>query len=442
MTPKWEHETTVDAPGDVAWPEGFDPDGLQPGDKLPTDVTRDGYTFDGWVDEDGHPITSVPTYGGTVTPVFTPNERGGVDDIVGSLDDGTLSDEDQQKTYKVGDTLPTPTKDGYAFDGWYDEQGNKVDTVPADGKVSAKWSLKALTRLSGGGRYDTMGELVSEAYPDTADTVIVASGENYPDALAASGLSGVLDAPIVLTGTDELSAQAAEQLDRLQPSTIIIAGGGAAVSDTVKARLADYGRVERLSGSSRYETSYLLYERGGDGWGTTAIVATGAGYADALSVSSYAYAGKAPVFLCDPATGLTDQQKTALGSFERVIVVGGSAAVPDEYVSGLPGVERLSGAGRYETSVKLAEWTAQNGLGMDGVVYATGENFPDALVSGPLAGRNNAPVLLVGAPDSATVSYSAQAKGQVSKAYVAGGEGAVGADTMTALADALGITKQ
>ena len=210
----------------------------------------------------------------------------------------------------------------------------------------------------------------------------------------------------------------------------------------MEAALESYaGEVVRLGGATRYDTSYLLYERGVGSWADTAIVATGAAYADALSVSSYAYAGKAPVFLCDPVTGLTDEEHTALLQFNRVLVVGGEQAVPAGYVADLSGVVRCAGVGRYETSVALAEWTQQNGLDMDGVVYARGDDYPDALVSGPLAGRNNAPVLLVSVPDGPSVSYSAGFNGQVSKAYAAGGVAAVSQDTANALADALGIAR-
>ena len=222
--------------------------------------------------------------------------------------------------------------------------------------------------------------------------------------------------------------------------------GAVAVSDNVAVELAKYASnpVERLFGSSRYDTSYKLYQRGGEEWGGTAVVATGANYADALSVSSFAYAGKASVFLCDPNAGLTSKQQAALEEFDRIVVVGGSGAVPDRYVTYLFGgkVKRLVGDSRYGTSKVLAEWVQnESGLGMsmDGVVYATGENFPDASVSGPLAGTNRAPVLLVGAPNTPTVAYSEQFRGQVTKAYVAGGEGAVSDKTMTALANALGL---
>ncbi len=64
-----------------------------------------------------------------------------------------------------------------------------------------------LTRLSGITRYDTMSRIVDTAFPDTASTVVIASGENYPDALAASGFAGVKDSPILMTDPLYLSNQ-------------------------------------------------------------------------------------------------------------------------------------------------------------------------------------------------------------------------------------------
>lgn len=165
-------------------------------------------------------------------------------------------------------------------------------------------------------------------------------------------------------------------------------------------------KVDRVYGDTRVDTSLELYRAGGSRWGDTAIVATGANYADALSVSSYAYHAKAPVFLCDPSTGLTAAQRTALNGFKHVLVVGGEAAVPSSYVAGLSDVVRLQGATRYETSVEIARWASSNGLHMDGAVFATGANFPDALAAGPLAGVNGGVVLLVDGPSSPAVSYA------------------------------------
>ena len=339
-----------------------------------------------------------------------------------------------------------PTRAGHTFQGWYTSRdgGSKYDfgtAVTGDVTLHAHWAKEpaALRRLSGATRYDTMERIVGAGGWRSGGTVIVASGGNYPDALAASGLAGVLDAPIVLTDGNTLSVQASARLTSLAPSRIIVAGGRAAVSDGVVAALRGIcPDVERVAGETRVDTSLELYRKG-SGWGSTAILATSGNFADALSVSSYAYAAKAPVFLVDPGTGLTRAQKAALGTFGQVLVVGGENAVPSRHVAGLPGVTRLSSATRYETSERIAEWTTGHGLGMDGVVYATGANFPDALAAGPLAGRAGAVTLLVADAHSPAVSFSADYRGKVDRAYVVGGENAVSRATADAIADGLGL---
>ena len=428
------------------------------GRMLPANTfTRDGYTFSGWntrangsgtAYRDRQSVTDLAKSSNETVTLYarwTPNTYS----IRYDLDGGKLpTNAPTSRKYGQATNLPTPTKSGHIFVGWYDASGKKVSAVPSnskDVKLKARWtraSAAQLKRLGGADRYDTMARIVTEAYPKTAQTVLVASGENYPDALAASGLSGVLDAPVVLTASGSLSPQAASQLKRLHPKRIVIVGGTNAVSQRVQLRLKDYApAVERLGGSDRYHTSYLLYQRGGRSWGSTAVVATGSNYADALSVSSYAYAGKAPVFLCDPGSGLTPQQRAALRKFGRVLVVGGEQAVSSRHLAGLPRATRLGGSDRYHTSTLLAQWTQSNGLNMNGAVYATGGNFPDALVAGPLAGRNKAPVLLVSGPRDSAIQHSTRSKHKVSKAYVVGGLNAVNAPTANAIADALGMRR-
>ena len=353
----------------------------------------------------------------------------------------------QSVRYGSKATQPTdPTRTGHTFQGWYTARsgGSKYDfnqTVTGDVTLYARWVKEpaALRRLSGATRYDTMEKIVGTGGWKSGGTVIVASGGNYPDALAASGLAGVLDAPIVLTDGSALSVQASARLTGLAPSRIIVVGGRAAVSDGVVAALRGIcPDVERVAGETRVDTSLDLYRKG-SGWGSTAILATSGNFADALSVSSYAYAAKAPVFLVDPGTGLTQAQKAALRTFKQVLVVGGENAVPSRHVAGLPGVTRLSGATRYETSERIAEWATGHGLGMDGVVYATGANFPDALAAGPLAGGAGAVTLLVEDAHSPAISFSAGYKGKVNRAYVVGGVNAVSQNTADVIADSLGL---
>ena len=413
---------------------------------LPT-ATRTGYAFQGWYTarDGGTKVSPSTTMGAADTTLYA---RWSVNSYTVSFDsDGGSNVPAQKVRYGSKASRPAdPTRAGHTFQGWYTSRdgGSKYDfgtAVTGDVTLHAHWAKEpaALRRLSGATRYDTMERIVGAGGWRSGGTVIVASGGNYPDALAASGLAGVLDTPIVLTDGNTLSVQASARLTSLAPSRIIVAGGRAAVSDGVVAALRGIcPDVERVAGETRVDTSLELYRKG-SGWGSTAILATSGNFADALSVSSYAYAAKAPVFLVDPGTGLTRAQKAALGTFGQVLVVGGENAVPSRHVAGLPGVTRLSGATRYETSERIAEWTTGHGLGMDGVVYATGANFPDALAAGPLAGRAGAVTLLVADAHSPAVSFSADYRGKVDRAYVVGGENAVSRATADAIADGLGL---
>lgn len=72
----------------------------------------------------------------------------------------------------------------------------------------------------------------------------------------------------------------------------------------------------------------------------------------------------------------------------------------------------------------------------NGVVFATGSNFPDALVAGPFAGKNNSMVLLA---DDATIQWAAKYREDVNKAFIAGGPSAVSEDTANIIASYLNL---
>lgn len=326
--------------------------------------------------------------------------------------------------------------------GWQYTSSGQINGISGNVDMSAfgNKTYSVIKRLAGSTRYDTMVSVVSEGAWSAGGTVIVASGENYPDALSASGLAGVYGAPIVLTEGNKLSPQATEQIRSLRPSRIIVVGGLSVISGNVLVSLQGIcSKVSRIAGATRTDTSSALYRDGGNAWGSTAIVVSAANYPDALSVSPYAYAEKAPVFLCDPVIGLTDEQRVALKNFKRVLVVGGENAVPSRFVQDLPGVIRRAGATRYETSMAVADWGLSNGLREDAIVYAAGLNFPDALTAGPLAGRNGSVLLLVDSSSNSTVSYSVKFRGKTTKAWIVGGTSAVSQMTANRIADNLSM---
>ncbi|MCT8157705.1 cell wall-binding repeat-containing protein [Bifidobacterium polysaccharolyticum] len=330
--------------------------------------------------------------------------------ITGQSPNGVLAPDNSKVTW------PAPASDSdvwFKFDTDVSTQNN-VKLGHYSGQVMQFRSV--IQRLSGNDRYDTMGEIVEEAYNDISkDTVIVASGDNFPDALAASGFSGLADAPVILTNSYRLSARADGQISRLKPKKVVVIGGESAVSDSVvnqiEKRVARDAKVVRISGDTRRDTANEIFAQAkkqvGANWqDDTAIIATGENFTDALSISAYAQKNKYPVFLSGK-TGLDASTiKDIKGyGFTKIVIAGGSAAVPNSVIAQLKGagvsesnIVRLGGATRYQTSLEIAKF-AYSDLRPATPVFATGENFPDALAGGVLAGRKAAPLLLV-SPDT------------------------------------------
>ena len=102
----------------------------------------------------------------------------------------------------------------------------------------------------------------------------------------------------------------------------------------------------------------------------------------------------------------------------------------------LSNIQRFRGDTRYETSAKIAEYEKTQGMTTDGVIFAAGTNFPDALVAGPFAGKNNSIVLLA---DDTTIEWATEYTREVSKAFIAGGSSAVSEEIAYSIASLLNL---
>jgi putative cell wall-binding protein len=267
-------------------------------------------------------------------------------------------------------------------------------------------------RIAGTNRYGTAKAIAAQPDFVGAKVAILATGQNFPDALAASGVAGAkTPAPIVLTESNNYTQEAKDALNALsQVTDVIIVGGTAAVSDAVKdAVTADGFNVTRLAGTNRYGTAAAIANAigvanvGKVGGKATAFVANGQNFPDALAGGPAAYAGKMPILLVTPSSvpAETSQALKDL-AIKHVIVLGGTAAVSDATKTAIDGItggdsERLAGVNRYSTAVAVANFELGTlaSLGFDGKAFllANGQNFPDALAGGPLGGDPE-PILL------------------------------------------------
>lgn len=97
----------------------------------------------------------------------------------------------------------------------------------------------------------------------SAQAVRLARADQFADALAASTLAFVSDAPVLLTGTGELPDVVVDEIDRVLPdgAPVFLLGGEAAISASVAQAVADLGHpVVRLSDGDRIGTALAVAE--------------------------------------------------------------------------------------------------------------------------------------------------------------------------------------
>lgn len=323
---------------------------------------------------------------------------------------------------------------GYIYDGTT-EPGTPFD-----------YTVKVWHRLAGNRRYDTMEEIVKTGFDDSGSTVVVATGSSFKDALAAAGLAGIYDAPVILTDGKNLSPQAEKQLKRLEPYDVIIAGGESAVSQNVENRIYEvtstWPDVRRYYGQTSAGTSAALAIAGANSWSDTAIIATNKTFKDALSAAPISYSLSMPILLADNGKSLNADVLNALKEceIEKVIIVGGKLAVTENVEKQLinngiakNSISRIAGDTAVDTSALIAEYGLSHGMTINKMGVATSQNYPDALAGAAFCGHNNSVLVLADEKAMKNTSFPTEYKRNFIEGYIFGGEAAVSEKVLKAL---------
>lgn len=168
-----------------------------------------------------------------------------------------------------------------------EEALNKISNIP-------------VKRLAGANRYDTCQQISQYINVKQGTPVIISSGNNYPDALAISGVGGQLGYPILLVEKDNIPSNILGEITKIKPSTVYIVGGTGVVSDAIKTQLINIGMssIVRLGGQDRYETAALIADNFKNVT-TSDIYVTGQDFHAALSAAPLAAKEKASIILID-----------------------------------------------------------------------------------------------------------------------------------------------
>lgn len=275
---------------------------------------------------------------------------------------------------------------------------SNIPEVPTNGDIS-------LNTVSGSNRLETAIKISQNLYPNgfpqekQEKTVILTTGYDFADALSAGPLTGLYDkAPILLTPANGLDEAAKQEIVRLGATKVVMIGGKVALSQNVEDALKSMNlEVERISGTTRYETNLKILEKLGNINGL--FVAYGGNFPDALSVAPIA-ANKNWGILLVQKDQVAPLQSINLQNNE-IVIAGGTGVISNQIQQQLksyyPGskITRLAGENRYETNLKILKHF-QSSLQSSKLILTTGKDFPDALAAAPLSIGTNAPLILIG----------------------------------------------
>lgn len=266
-------------------------------------------------------------------------------------------------------------------------------------------------RLYGPNRYKTSINISTKFSNTSVKNVIIASGNNFPDALAGSVLSKKLEAPILLAGNSK-----GDNVDTIKyikdhlssNGSIYLLGGQASINEEFVSSLKSEGfkNIVRLGGKDRFETNSSIIKFMNVKKHTPVVIVNAYGFADALSISSIASLKGYPIIMTS-GTDLPEKCRDILKDIEpsQIYVIGGVSSVDDTILAEIQtlipslkdsNIKRIQGINRYETSLSICKYF---NFDTESAVLANGKNFPDALSGSALASKLNTSIILTDGKD-------------------------------------------
>lgn len=266
-------------------------------------------------------------------------------------------------------------------------------------------------RIAGRTRVETAVAL--SAARGRARTVVVAPSGTHANALIAAPLAALVDAPVLLSGSEVLEDVVADEVRRLGAVNAYLVGSEDDLAPAVAEALRDAGirDLARLEAEDRYALSAAVAREMRsypevEGFDEVLLALGDAAtpsraWPDALSASALGAHLRAPILLTTSGE-LPEAVSGVLAELEPpiVTVIGGEGAISRAVADAAAeaagaGTARLAGPTRYETSVAVAEAGIAAGLDAAAVWLATGRNYPDALAAGPAAAAAGSPLVLI-----------------------------------------------
>lgn len=244
-------------------------------------------------------------------------------------------------------------------------------------------------RIKGSDRYDTSLNIAAKL--GVSSSVVLATGEDYADAISISPIAAMKNMPIILVSSSGLTEAQKNYLSNNNIKKTYVVGGSSIISDEILKQVR--GGV-RLGGSNRYGTNARIIDEFKNELNFDNIyAAVGAGsrkdgFADALSGAPLAAKNSAPIVLTNKSLPpeIGQELKAINGQLSpktEVTAFGGESAVPDKVIDEIAKdvyitYEDYKDAGSPASITNNLRITAKdavlNNTAVSGNVYAYGNN--------------------------------------------------------------------
>jgi len=186
-----------------------------------------------------------------------------------------------------------------------------------------------IQRIGGYDMYETAKKIAEEL--GYKGKVVIATGEDFHDALIAAPLAAYKGIPMLLTEKNALPSYTKDALKFIAPSETIVVGNSDMVSDGVISELTN---AKRYSGSDYYQTAVVVAEKFGADV-SKLFFATGRDFPDALTGSALAAKFNNPIlFVNEPIADSVKQFLQKNKSLTKGIsLLGGEAVIPSTVVN-------------------------------------------------------------------------------------------------------------
>ncbi|HBF8032790.1 TPA: cell wall-binding protein Cwp10 [Clostridioides difficile] len=330
------------------------------------------------------------------------------------------------------DELPPDNGNGGNNGGGSNSGGSSSGGSSGGGNSSDSTSNVTVKKLKGADRFETAIK-ISQSGWTKSDTVVIVNGEDKSmvDGLTATPLASVKNSPILLSSNEKLPQKTVEELKRLNPSKVIVIGGNNSMPNSVVEAIKAVNSkisVQRIGGDTRYQTSINIAKEIDKTNNVSKLyIGAGNGEADSLSIASLAGKEKTPIVLTQK-DGVDNEAEQFIKSnkVSNIYFIGGVEKISNKAIEQVGKIankdisnNRVAGQTRQETNAKVIDkFYSQSKL--DGVVVANQDKLIDALAVGPLAAKNNSPVIL--ATNTLDKSQESSLKGKnSSKLFEVGG---------------------